>query len=462
DLTSELPHPEISRFKAIQHQLGHGILAARWTALRKGFNVPSEMSDFGNEDVHGATGLLHLLTCATCRSWAIRRLLDRRRTSPPEEETHDELYAGMWARLEESAPELIEETRRRTETVERLFVELMQATSGRRLGLVRQARFRSLELLERLLEESHAAQLAEPSKAAELARLAARLAGLFGEGDEEAAAALPRAYSLGANARRLEGRLRAADSLLAKAVPFLDGGIERAFYCRTLALLRWEQGRADEAQALLQHTACLYGLDGMDYEVGACMTILGLVLLEAGGRGDPLAVLARGWAEMDRDGRPHLALRGGLALAALMAEAGQGERARGVLEESWRLFSHVNDPAEMLRVYAWEGRALARLGNREEAINVLESVRRQLLAEPSPAEAALVSLDLALLLTESGRADEIEAMAEALWSSFPNLPAMLLAAQHLSAVAILARDGEPRLREAAFKTAITLRRMFQA
>jgi hypothetical protein len=26
----------------------------------------------------------------------------------------------------------------------------------------------------------------------------------------------------------------------------------------------------------------------------------------------------------------------------------------------------------------------------------------------------------------------------------------------------LARDGEPRLREAAFKTAITLRRMFQA
>src|SRR6185295_18957710 len=289
DLTSELPHPEISRFEAIQHQLGHGILAARWTALRKGFNVTSEMSDFGNEDVHGATGLLHLLTCATCRSWAIRRLLDRRRTAQQEEETHDELYAGMWARLEESAPELIEETRRRTETVERLFVELMQATSGRRLGLVRQARFRSLELLERLLEESHAAQLAEPAKAAELARLAARLAGLFGEGDEEAAAALPRAYSLGANARRLEGRLRAADSLLAKAVPFLNGGIERAFYCRTLALLRWEQGRADEAQALLQHTAFLYSL----------------------------------------------ALRGGLALAALLAQARSGgegaQRAQGVV-----------------------------------------------------------------------------------------------------------------------------------
>src|SRR6185295_7023637 len=359
-------------------------------------------------------------------------------------------------------PELIEQTRRRAETVERLFTELMQASSGRRLGLVRQERFRSLELLERLLEESHAGQLAEPARAAELARLAARLANLFGEGDEEAAAALPRAYSLGANARRLEGRLRAADTLLAKAAPFLTGRIERAFYCRALALLRWEQGRADEAQALLQHTMCIYGLEGMDHEVGACLTILGLVLLEDGGQGDPLALLARGWSDMDRDGRPHLALRGGLALAAMMAQAGQGERARGVLKESWQLFSHVTEPAEMLRVYAWEGRVLARLGEREEAAHVLESVRRQLMDEPSPAEAALVSLDLALVLAESGRADEMEALAEALWSSFPKLPAMLLAAQHLSAVAILARDGEPRLREATFKTAITLRRMFQA
>jgi hypothetical protein len=419
------------------------------------------MSDFRDQNAHASSDLLHLLTCATCRSWAIGRLLDQR-AAPPEEETQDEMYASVLARMEERTPELIEEGRRRSETVDRLFAELMQAPPGERSGVIQQARFRSLDLLERLLEESHAGQLSEPARAAELARLASRLAGLFGQGDEEAAAALPRAYSLGANARRLEGRLQAADALLAKAVPFLAGSVERAFYCRTLALLRWEQGRADEAQALLQHTTFLYGLEGMDYEVGACLTILALVLAEEGGRGDPLALLARGWNEMDRDGRPHLALRGGLALAALLAEAGQEERARGVLEDSWRLFSEVTEPAEMLRVYAGEGRALARLGAREEAAHVLESVRRQLLAEPSPAEAALVSLDLAPVLAESGRADEIEALAEALLSSFPTLPAMLLAAQHLSALAILARDGEPRLREASFKTAITLRRMFRA
>ena len=106
--------------------------------------------------------------------------------------------------------------------------------------------------------------------------------------------------------------------------------------------------------------------------------------------------------------------------------------------------------------------AIARLGDREEALHVLESVRRQLLAEASPAEAALVSLDLALVLAESGRAEEIDALAAALWDSFPKIPAMQLAAEHLGAIAILALEGEPRLREAACKTAVTLRRMFRA
>ena len=99
------------------------------------------LNEIEAEDAHSSTDLLHLLTCATCRSWAIGRLLDRR-AAPPEEETQDEPYAGMWARLEESTPELIEETRRRAETVERLFAELMQASPGRRLAVVRQARSR--------------------------------------------------------------------------------------------------------------------------------------------------------------------------------------------------------------------------------------------------------------------------------------------------------------------------------
>jgi tetratricopeptide (TPR) repeat protein len=308
------------------------------------------MTDLAPEEKHVSPDLLHLLTCSTCRNWIIGRLLDRRTEPAEEEDTRDERYAAMWARLEERTPELIEEGRRRAEMVDQLFAELMQAPPGRRLGMIQQARFRSLDLLERLLER----------------------------------------------------------------------------------------------------------------EAGACLLLLGLVLLEEARDGEALALLAHGWNEMDRDTRPLLALQGGLALAASLAQTGDEERARRVLKQSWQLFAEVSEPAEMLRVYAWEGRVLACLGDRDEALHVLESVRRQLLAEPSPAEAALVSLDLALVLAESCRAEEIEALAEELRSSFPEIPTMLRAAQHLSAVGILAREGEPRLREATFKTAITLRRMFRA
>ena len=72
----------------------------------------------------------------------------------------------MWARLEERTPELIEETRLQRETAERLFAELMQTPPGRRLGVIRQSRFRSLDLLDLLLEVSHARQLADRACAA--------------------------------------------------------------------------------------------------------------------------------------------------------------------------------------------------------------------------------------------------------------------------------------------------------
>jgi len=419
------------------------------------------MADSRHKDVHGSTDLLHLLTCPTCRSWAIGRLLDQR-TATPLEDTQEDLYAAVWARLEERAPEVIEQTRQRREAVERLLEELMQAPPGRRLGVLQQARFRNLDLIDRLLEESHACQLTEPARGAELALLAIRLASLFGEGDEEAAAALPRAFCLGANARRLELRPKAAEALLAKSVPFLGVRMERAFYCRTLALLRWEQGRTDEADALLQHAACLFASDGLERDVGACLTLLGLLLQEEGGQGDALSLLVRGWAEMDRDGRPLLALRGGLVLAACLAQAEQMERARGVLREAWQLFLRVTDPEEMVRVYWLEGRALARLGDHEEALHVLESVRRQLVAEPSPAEAALVSVDLALALAESGRAKEAGALAGTLESYLSGVPALAFAAGKIRLLARLAERRDPRLRGAAHATAIVLRRKLRA
>jgi tetratricopeptide (TPR) repeat protein len=377
-------------------------------------------------------------------------------------EAGEDLYAAMWEWLEQRAPALVEQAQQLRQAVDRLFEELMAAPQSSRPGAIQEPRFRSLAFLDFLVEESFAIQFIDPGRAAELARLAAQLAIAFGEGEEEAVAALPRAFCLGANARRLDGRLRDAEALLAKAVLFLVDRQDRAFYCRILALLRWEQGRIEEADALLRHAAVLYAADGLDHEVGACLMVLGLILLEEGRERDTLFLLRRGWDKMDREGHPHLALRGGLILAAGLAEANQPIRARAVLSEAWRLFSRVTDPAEMLRVYWLEGRALSRLGDHSEAVHILKSVRCQLAAEPSPAETALESLDLALALAESGRANEIEGVGEAVRSLFPGVAAIDCAANRICLLARRAETPDPLLRQAVDAARITLRRSFRA
>jgi tetratricopeptide (TPR) repeat protein len=400
--------------------------------------------------------LLHLLTCPTCRSHAIGRLLGEGST-PDADDTQEEIYAGAFARMARETPELIERARRRREAVEALAAELMEAPPGRRSRRLQAARFRNPELLDWLLEVSHARQLSDPAQAAHLARLAARLAALL-RGDPEAMAALPRAFCLAANASRLDGRRAAADAALVRASLFLPDPAERAFHCRTLAVLRWEQGRADEARALLQHATHLYTTEELDRDAALCWTLLGLHLLETGEPGDALPLLARGWSGMERDLQPLLALRGGLALAACLAKVDQRDRASGVLREAWPLYSKVKDAAEMVRVYAWEGRALAALGQAEEAMHLLDSVRRKLLDEPALAEATLTTLDLALLLAANSRSAEIDSLVADLEARFPGTALRKVALEGLRA---LTHQTHGTLAEAGYAIEVTLRRAFR-
>jgi tetratricopeptide (TPR) repeat protein len=411
------------------------------------------------EDVRASAGLLHLLTCATCQGLTIARLIDEQRARLDDEETKEEICAGPWN--QQTALEAIERNLRRLKEAEALFSELMRSSAVARLPLLGTARFRNLDLLDRLLRESHEGQLADPARAAELARLAARLASAFRGEREDAAAALSRALLLGANARRLEFRPKAAESLLTKAARCLPNRSERAYFCRTAALVRWELGRYDEAEALLQHACCLYKAEGHDREVGACLMLLGLLLQETDWHEDMLSLLLRGWIEIDRGRQPHLALRGGLALVAALARVERPERARAVLEETYRLFSHVTDPEEKIRLCWWEARALVSLGSAEEALPILESVRRHFLAERSPAEAALISLDLVLAHSAAGRVDEMGSLYDDLESVFAKGRALDLAWERIALSQGLAKSGNPRLREVVSESAVLFWRTFR-
>ncbi|HET9209541.1 MAG TPA: hypothetical protein VFR03_04050 [Thermoanaerobaculia bacterium] len=377
-----------------------------------------------------------------------------------EEETAEDLYAEVWRRLELD-PERLSALERRRRDAARLFEELIRTDPeerGRRLG---EERFQSTDLLDLLLEECHAGQLADPGRAEALARLAVRLAAGLSVREPEAPAALARAYSLGANARRLAGDPAGAEGLLARAVLFLECDSERAFYSRTAALIRWEQGRLDEADALFHHAGRLYRREGLDREQAACKALLGLLWFEEPSLGSPGGPLAEGWRGMMRDFHPLVAVRAGLALAAWRAEAGEPERARGLLRELWPLFSGVREERELTTLYWYEGLALGRLEERGEALQLLESVRRRLAGERRWAEAALVSADLARLLAESERAGEIPAVAALLENLLPDEPVFRMAADHVAGLGDVAVEQSSCFTEAALATAAALRTAFR-
>ncbi len=377
-----------------------------------------------------------------------------------EEETLDEPYGEIWRHLDLS-PEKIAERERRWEIAGELFAELTSAPLDAQTSLLRQERFRNLDLLDRLLEESQNSQPADPSRAEDMAHLAGRLAATLAGEEPEAAAALPRAFCLGANARRLGGDVEGADVMLAKAAPFVEFSSERALYCRIAALVRWEQGRIDEAEALLRHAARLFAAEGLGGDEACCQGLLGLLQVEEPGLDDPLPALLEGWSEMGREVRPGVALRLGLSVAACQAETGRTEQARSTLREAWRLLAKITDPRETTRAFWLEARVLGRLGEPAEALQILDSVRQQFLAEPSPAEAALVSIDLGLLLAETGRAGEIEALAEALRAAFPDEATLIVSAGGLGRFAALAVAGEADLGLMARHAAATMRRTFR-
>jgi tetratricopeptide (TPR) repeat protein len=343
--------------------------------------------------------------------------------------------------------------------VDRLLRELISTSSDQRVSVLGDPRFRDPKLLERLLQLSQEEQFRHPVQAEELALLAARLSGFLGEEMQKSPAALPRALCLGANARRLANDVLAADALLAHACPFLETLAEKAFYSRVAALIRWQEGRLEESQALLQHAARLYLARGSRGEAGACKSFLGMLLYEEGGLGDPLSALQSGWIEMPHDATPLLALRTGLTLANCLADRLQVERAQWLLKEVWPLYSQLSDDQELLHAFWLEGRVLAKFGRRDEALSMLESVRLRFLTGATPAEAALVSMDLVPLLAAEGRPEHIQQLATDLLTA---LGPMDLAEKLISSLAEVAKTPMVDLPYSALNASRSLRRAFRA
>lgn len=290
----------------------------------------------------------------------------------------------------------------------KLLRELIGLPSSALPEAMKDPRFLRADLVDLLLSCGETMLNRDPGRTVELARLAQRVAIAAEPGEAGSRARLVRGYCLEANGRRLTGVFDSAERALDDASLFLPGGSpERGPYCLALGLLRWEQGKADEAAALLRHAARAFGDAGRRTEEGMALAQLGFLYMELGEIEKAPGPLVRGMLWAGEAASAALRVKGGLSFALCLAVLGKPEQARHVLEQTWLQYPHLQ-PADKVEAEWLEGRVAARMGAAGEAERLLDSARRTLLTGHRPAEAALATLDLGVLYLELERAAEVD------------------------------------------------------
>jgi tetratricopeptide (TPR) repeat protein len=357
--------------------------------------------------------LLHLIAvCPECRK-AGGYLLDLHRTGalPP-------LFGPLDVSLARSRAE-----------APRLWKILARHPHERRLALTRATRrFASWGLCELLCKESRKAAVDEPARSAELAELAVLVADSLEDGSpfETSWIYQLRAFSwahLG-NARRVCGDLRGADEAFSMSDPWWEAGDEATgdalgYGPDILALkapLRSDQRRFPEALTLLDRALAGYLQGDPEHRdqhlAGRVLVKKAYVLTQM--REPEQSILSLREAEElvdpDRDPRLFLCLRHNLL--DNLASAGRFAEARELLPEVEALCRSAGSRLDEVRLRWVAGRIAAGLGDRSGARRSFGDARREFAARGMAYDAALVSLELAVLLIEQGETAEVRELAE--------------------------------------------------
>jgi tetratricopeptide (TPR) repeat protein/DNA-binding XRE family transcriptional regulator len=292
----------------------------------------------------------------------------------------------------------------------------------RRLAVERERRYWSWALAERVCEESVRAAAHRADEAVELSRLALRVAELAPGSEGWRSRLLGWVWAFVANARRVQGDLPSAeegflrsDGLLAAGTASSPRLLDSTRPLDLKASLRRYQGRFDEALALLEQALEASGGDA----ARARILINRANTLEL--KGD----FERAIAELNeaerllqgsQDARLVLVLHHSL-IRNLFQLGRYGEAEERLPEVRWRAVETGNE-LDLIRVLSAEGNVAAGLGRQDQAVAALEQVRRYFNANRIAYDAALASLELAVLYLEEGRTGEVKRLSEEMYWIF--------------------------------------------
>ena len=229
------------------------------------------------------------------------------------------------------------------------------------------------------------------------------------------------------NACSLRGDFDRAEKAFAAAAPLITSSEESALHLRSYALLRWEQGRCDEAVGLMSRAERLYREADLSQEASTSIQLLILFHAEMGEASDAIALFNQP-GSFDPSVRPWLAARAAYTSAFCLADhsdLARPEEAGAALARGNALMAQVRDREERLQLEWLQARARARMGD-QEAERPLLALRQRCTAPSASLDFHLLTLDLIGLRMAAGRG--VKDLLEDLANLPTSIPAMRLSA----------------------------------
>jgi tetratricopeptide (TPR) repeat protein len=292
----------------------------------------------------------------------------------------------------------------------------------RRSAVETERRYWTWALAERLCEESVRAAAHRADGAMELARLALRVAELAPGSEPWRSRLLGWVWAFVANARRVHGDLPGAEEGFVRSDRLLEAGVaadpDLLDGTRPLDLkasLRRQQDRFTEALGLLEEAL---DTNSSNENRGRILINKANTLTRMGELDGALEALRQ--AEIllmsSRDVRNIWLVQHSLAYR--LWRIGRYAEADSLLAEVRRRAIETGNELDLIRTLWVEGGVAGGLGRREQALSALEQVRRYFNANRITYDAALASLDLAVLYLEEGQALEAKTLAEEMFWIF--------------------------------------------
>lgn len=298
------------------------------------------------------------------------------------------------------------------------LAEILSLPADLRAARVERARTRfcSPVLARRLLEHSRSCLPSQPGEALHFADLARKVVNRNPRSPEYFDLYVLSTAFIG-NACRAEGHLGEAGRHFAHARQVMaDHGVTNpeviARVDDLIGSLRKDQRRLPQAEKLLKRAAALFELTHSSDDAARALIKLGAVYNHQKDARRAIETTRSALALLGPEAEPRLYLCGVYNLAFYLTAAERFEEAAEVLEWNEALFRRFPEPWTQLRLLWLRGDIALGLGDLAAAEQAYAGTRDGFIAQGIGYDAAMVSLDLAMLYLRQGQTAEVQRIAE--------------------------------------------------